>query len=314
MGERDPLCPLPALQVAVDVLDAVPARGVGQPLRLVPLAVSRLALRVEDAAVDPDVLAGLRVRPAGRRAALAAVELDERWYEPAGPQSTLQPPAPGGTTMHWPGLALGGQRQFPFLSITVPVGHAAVAGLRPPDASHSSTAAASEKSTCDEVIRIDMGRLPAMHRRAEDKSRRPSDATPRSPPPPASRLACPENASRRKPFPAALSDAPRAVLLFLFYRPLGLDPETRLTATLARPLPFGYDNPAMDPSDPAALFTPRFFPPGSQNAWCPALAQGLGGSPRRVDVPVGAEGQPAATQGDIPPVARISDERRTQCS
>src|SRR5260370_37207770 len=77
-------------------------------------------------------------------------------------------------------------------------------------------------------------------------------------------------------------------------------------ATLARPLPFGYDNPAMDPSDPAALFTPRFLPPSSQNAWCPVLAQGLGGSPGRVDVPVGAEGQPAATQGGIPPVAPMS--------
>ena len=34
-------------------------------------------------------------------------------------------------------------------------------------------------------------------------------------------------------------------------------------AALARPLPFGYDNPAMDP---AALLRPRFLPPGFHNA------------------------------------------------
>src|SRR5262249_62324044 len=76
------------------------------------------------------------------------------------PQSVFHPPPPGGTTMHWPGLALGGQTQCPFLSITSPGGHAAVAGLRPPSASQSRTAAAREKNTRDDQIRIDIGRLP----------------------------------------------------------------------------------------------------------------------------------------------------------
>jgi hypothetical protein len=69
---------------------------------------------------------------------------------------------------------------------------------------------------------------------------------------------------------------------------------------------------------PSATITPPWTPasqqPSSHRASShpapktpgPALAQGLGGSPRRVDVPVGAEGQPAATQGDILPVARMS--------
>src|SRR4029450_11523386 len=111
------------------------------------------------------------------------ISLHERLYEPAGPQSVLQPPLPGGCTMHWPGLASGGQAQFPFLSITVPGGHAAVAGLRPPSTSQSRTAAAREKNTRDDVIRIGIGRLPGMRERVEEQEwkairRGPSVATP----------------------------------------------------------------------------------------------------------------------------------------
>src|SRR5215831_9255336 len=106
------------------------------------------------------------------------ISLHERLYEPAGPQSVLQPPPPGGTTLHWPGLASGGQTQFPFLSITAPGGHAAVAGLKLPSASQSRTAAAREKKTRDNLIRIGIGRLPRDASASRNKSGKPSDAAP----------------------------------------------------------------------------------------------------------------------------------------
>src|SRR5262245_23136432 len=62
-----------------------------------------------------------------------------------------------------------------------------------------------------------------MREHVEEHGGKPSDAAPRSHLPPASRLARTENASRRKPFPAALTDAPSTVLLFLSYRPLSLE-------------------------------------------------------------------------------------------